>query len=134
MTPSNIGKWFIHCDTDRVEYSLTKDELENISSAAENVWKDFCIGSISVGIPCLLNAVSEICSKWPKFDVTLLLFLNVMIGGLGAILGIVFYVMWRKTKKSVRNIVDRIKNKPKVEFHPGISDIGPIEESRVVEK
>ena len=53
-------KNYIRYETERVDFSLTGEELETLKNSSQNSWKDFCIGSFAVGVPCLINAISEI--------------------------------------------------------------------------
>ncbi len=120
-------KIFMHYDPEIVCYSLTKEELSNIKNVSQNNWKDFSIACFCVGIPCSINAFSE-AYKPGQFQVTLSFNLNLVFGILGVVLGIVFLITWLSTKSSIDEIIKGIKNKPKMEIIPQVSNIGKIEE------
>ena len=124
---SSPQKIFIHYDAERVDYSLSKDELENIKSIGQNNWKDFSIACFAVGIPCLLNAISEV-SQQKVFSITLSFNLNLVIGLLGIVLGVAFLFAWQRTKSNFDEIIKRVKDKPKVELMPLVTNIGEIQE------
>ena len=48
---------YIHYDPNRIDYSLSEEELQNLANAGQNSWKDFCIFCFAVGIPCTINGV-----------------------------------------------------------------------------
>lgn len=127
MSNPSSTKSFIHYDPERVDYSLSKDELENIKNIGQNNWKDFSIACLGVGIPCLINGISEIRSQ-EAFRVTISMNLNLIIGGIGIILGIAFLIAWQKSKKSMNEIIEQIKNKPRIEFAPQITNVGEIKD------
>ena len=118
-------KSYIHYDPERVDYSLTKDELENIKNIGQNNWKDFTIACLSIGIPCLINGISEIRSQ-ASFHITLSMNLNLIVGIIGIILGLGFLIAWQRSKKSINDIIERIKNKPRIEFTPQVTNVGEI--------
>lgn len=119
-------KSYIHYDPERVDYSLSKDELENIRHASQNNWKDFSIACLAVGVPCVINAISEIFRQ-ETFKLTLSFNLNLVVGIIGIVLGIAFLLAWQKTKKNLEEIIKTIKDKPKFEFTPSVTNIGEME-------
>lgn len=120
-------KSFLHYDPVRVDYSVNKEELESLKNASRNNWKDFAIGCLAVGIPCAINALIDVFEEKP-FKITLSFNLNAIAGTLGIVLGAAFLVAWFKTKKNLDKIIQTIKNKPKIEFTPRITNVGKIEE------
>ena len=118
-------KSYIHYDPERIDFSLTGEELETLKHSSQNSWKDFFIGSFAVGIPCLLNAISEI-NKQQTFTPTLSLNLNLVLGVVGIVLGAAFLTAWRKTVKDVDRLIAKIKSKPKVEMPPTTSEVGEL--------
>lgn len=120
-------KSYIHYDPERVDYSLNKDELENIRHASQNNWKEFSIACLAVGVPCVINAISEIFRQ-ETFKVTLSFNLNLVVGIIGIVLGIAFLRAWQKTKKNLDEIIKTIKDKPKFEFTADTTNIGEMEE------
>ncbi|MCK9362456.1 MAG: hypothetical protein M0P74_02465 [Syntrophales bacterium] len=122
---------YIHYDPERVDYSLTPSELENLQTACQSNWKDFFIGSFAVGIPCLINAISEI-SKQTSYQTTLSINLNLISGILGIIMGVFFLIGWNKTKTDISEIIGTIKEKPKIPFIPGVSNVGPMKPADTV--
>ncbi|MFH1642791.1 MAG: hypothetical protein ABIC04_07900 [Nanoarchaeota archaeon] len=121
----NQSRSYIHYDLDRIDYSLTGEELEMLKNSCQNNWKDFCIGCFALGIPCLLNAISTIYSQ-TKFDPTLPIVLNLIIGISCIILSFAFFCAWYKTKIDIDEFIDKIKNKPKVSITPSMTDIGEL--------
>lgn len=107
------GGSFIHYDPERVDYSISESELEQITHCADNVWKDLFLACVSVGIPCAINAFS-LAKKPEPFVPTLEFILNLVIGILGLVLGFAFWIAWRQTKKGVNQVINNIKAKPKI--------------------
>ncbi|MGA2659566.1 MAG: hypothetical protein ABSH34_18835 [Verrucomicrobiota bacterium] len=109
------GASFIHYDPERVDYSISESELEQLRQCADNLWKDFCLACSGVGIPCLINAMS-LAKKATPFVPTLEFNLNLVVGILGITLGIAFGIVWFKTKRSSKGIIDLIKAKPEIKI------------------
>ncbi|MBI2474002.1 hypothetical protein HYV70_05625 [Candidatus Uhrbacteria bacterium] len=120
---------YIHHDPDRILYSLSEDELENLSNQAQSLWKDVCLVSFSVGIPTVINAIAEL-SNQETFQITITIFLNILIGIMGIALGIVFAIAWHRSHKSIKNVMDNIKARPKIELNPTTSNVGALEDLR----
>jgi len=97
---------FIRYNPQRVDYSAIEAELNNLREGGQNQWKDFFLISVSLGIPCLINAIHDTPEP---FKLTLALFLNYLVGILGLSLGLVFYFIYRKTRKDFNSVVDAIK-------------------------
>ena len=123
-TQSAPTNW-IHIDLERTEYALTAAELQSLQHSCDNNWKDFCIGCLALGVPCVVNAVSRAFNTIP-FTPTLEFVINLVLGSVGIVLGIAFLVAWQKSKKSVKVIVDGIKAKPRIPFVPGLSPVGAL--------
>lgn len=100
----------LYYDPRRTDFTLNEEELSRIKAASQNYWKDFCLVSISVGLPTIINACEG--TKDP-FELTLPLFLNYLFGVLGLILFFIFLILWKKTRKDLNIIIDEIKSKPK---------------------
>lgn len=122
---SKKAKSYIHYDPERVDFSLTGQELDQIINPSYNYYKDFCILSFALGIPCLINAIVEI-SKQQKFESTLSFNINLVVGIVGIFLGIFFAFSWSRSHRSTSKIIEKIKNKPKIPFEPSFSNIGEI--------
>ena len=112
-----MGRVFIRYERDRVDYSLTKEELENLKNACNSHWKDFSLTSLAIGIPCTINAVSEMTSQ-ETFQPNLALNLNLVFGVMGIALSMVFLIIWRIKKKNLNDIIKQIKRKPKLDLTP----------------
>jgi len=100
---------YLRYNLSRVDYTVTEDELARLKVTGQNPWKDFCLICVSIGIPCLINAIAT--TSIP-FSLTLGLFLNYLIGILSLMLGAAFGVMWRRASRELDNLVELIKNKP----------------------
>ena len=109
------GGTFIHYDPERIDYSISESELEQLRQCADNLWKDFCLACCGVGIPCLVNAIS-LATKTQPFVPTLEFNLNLVVASVGITLGIAFGIAWSKSKKGSRRIVELIKAKPKIKI------------------
>src|SRR4030042_3179619 len=108
---------YIHHDVDRTCYSVTEDELNSIVEKSQPLWKDVCIASLFFGLPTLINAIAETAQQTtPQFTWSLLL--NYIFGILGLALAIIFGIAWKRAHKSTKNLVEKIKSKPKIEFNP----------------
>lgn len=105
-----LAKGFIHYDPIHTVYTVTDAELSALCDDGGGVWKDLCIGSAGVGIPCLINAIS----LWPKVNVPpdISFFLNSLFCLLGLLLGIAFGISWHVTSRKNKALVHAIKNKP----------------------
>ena len=110
---NTINTTYIRYNPERIDYALTGEELEQLQNNSHSNWKDFCIGSIAVGVPCLINAFTEL-GKQQEFTPTLTFNINLVIGILGVVLGLMFLILWRKSKIECTALMDRIKNKPKI--------------------
>jgi hypothetical protein len=108
---------FIRYNPERVDYTLTGEELEQLKSSMQNSWKDFCIACLALGFPCLINAISE-ASQQKVFSPTLSFNLNLVIGLIGVLFGIIFLILWQKTKGSCDRVIEKIINKPKISIVP----------------
>lgn len=113
QSPTN----YIHYDPERVDFTLTQAELDQLCTVGQNSWKDFTIACAGAGVPCAINAAS-INASMGVFSATFGFVLNLVVGILGISLAICFGIMWYKTRNSVSTIVNRIKNKPKIAFQP----------------
>ena len=115
-----LSKSIIHFDPNRTVYAVSETELDNINSHGNSIWKDVGIAALAMGIPCLINTVSLIInSKIPdgqKFVASLDIFLNSLFGLVGLILGIVFLLIWNKSRKKKVEIIDLIKQREKYEL------------------
>jgi hypothetical protein len=108
----DAGGHFICINLERVDYSVSEHELLSLMNSSQNSWKDFCIASAGVGIPCVINAVVGI--KRAPFEIDVSLFLNTLFGIIGVVLAIVFGILWKRTATNVAAIMEAIKNKPKL--------------------
>jgi uncharacterized membrane protein YciS (DUF1049 family) len=106
-----IGEHVIRINPNRVDYTITDYELDSISEAGQNSWKDFFLVFISSAIPLLINGIPEI-NLDENFTLSLELFLNLLIGGISFIAAIICGILWLKTKKNLSEIIEKIKSKP----------------------
>jgi len=118
---------YIHYDPNRVDYSLTDEELQNLANAGNSNWKDFFIFCLAVGIPCAINAAVEI-SKQDTFVSTLSFNVNLIVGILGIILGAAFGIAWHRTRTTTDSLIEKIKNKPKVPVTPSFMNVGALDQ------
>lgn len=116
---------YIHWDPERVDYSVTPEELEKLREGGRSIWKDVCLVSVSLGIPCLINAVAE-TTRQVSFSLTFSMFLNYLTGVLGLAFGLIFGIAWRRSHQSLGAVVDAIKQKPKMEILPEAVDVGEL--------
>jgi hypothetical protein len=123
---------YIHYDPERTDYSLTGEELKELCEAGQNLWKDVCLVAVSLGIPCLINAVAETATQ-STFTLTISLFLNYLVGALGLALGMIFSIAWRRSHCSLQTLIDAIKKKPKMQIIPEITNVGPLPAARIAE-
>ncbi len=122
QTTTNIdigSSSFIRYDPTRIDYTVNDSELKSLADSSQNLWKDVCLVSISIGIPCIINAVAD--TKNP-FSLTFPLFLNYLFGILGILLGIIFFIAWRKTLNTLKDVINRIKNKPMMAVKSGSTE------------
>lgn len=125
---------FIYHNEDNEYYSLNESELNDLVTKAQPLYKDVCLISISLGIPTLLNALAE-TAKQTEFSPNWSIFLNFTIGIVGILFFFVFGWLWKQSHKSTKELLLKIKNKPKVPLNVGTSDVGALEElEKKVEK
>ncbi len=112
------GKSYIHYNPEHTDYVVNENELSKLGEAGQNTAKDFFLVTLSIGVPCFINALSEFYSipdiKKP-FQITLSLFLNFSVGVVCIILSIFFGLRWNSTKINSKRIIEAIKQKPKLE-------------------
>lgn len=118
-------KSLIHYDPERIDYSVTDGELEQLSKGNTTLWKDFCLFCLALGVPCLINAIAA--TSLTAFVLSLSLFLNYLFGVVGIILSIAFGIAWKKTHKGTTDLITVIKNKPKFELNPSTTNIGALQ-------
>lgn len=117
---------YIHYNPERVDFSATDSELEQLCRSGHNSWKDFTIACGGVGVPCILNAIT-IYQAQSQFAATLAFTLNLVVGLVGVVLSVAFGIMWYRTAADVASIVTVIKAKPRIPFQPpGVSNIGQL--------
>ncbi len=107
------SRQYIHYDPERIDFAVTGEELANLERASGSLWKDVCLVSFSLGIPCLINAIAG--TKQP-LELTLALFLNYLFGILGIAFGVIFGIAWVRNRQTVSSVIDAIKKKPKMEI------------------
>lgn len=83
-----------------------------------------CLVLGSLGIPTLINAIHDTSDP---FRWSLDLFLNYMIGLVGMVLAAVFGIAWYRTAGEAREIIDKIKSKPRHELPPNLINVGPLQ-------
>jgi hypothetical protein len=92
----------------REDFAVSEDELTMLKDYAQNHWKEFMIGSFSIGIPCGVNALANLQQPFAP------LFLNSLVGAVGIILGVAFLIAWQKTLTKLDDIFARIRAKPPI--------------------
>jgi hypothetical protein len=122
---------FIHIDPDRTLYSVTEDELTNLEKGAQPLWKDVCIASLSLGIPTIMNAITETIGQ-QTFSLGLSLFLNYLFGIIGLSLGAIFGIAWFFSAKNTSHLANRIRSKPKMELPFKTSNVGALPDPVVI--
>jgi hypothetical protein len=124
MNAANQGaKQYIYYDPERVDFSVTPEELTRLEAAGSNLWKDICLVCAPLGLSCLINAIAATTSP---FKLDLSMFLNYLIGIVGIASAVVFAIAWRRSASQFSIIVAQIKSKPKMEIAPSTSNIGQI--------
>lgn len=118
------GKQYIHYDPDRVDYSVTGEELARLESAGSNLWKDACLVCAPVGLSCLINAVANTTTP---FVLSVGVFLNYLFGILGLALAVVFSIAWNRSHKGFKAVIEAIQQKPKMQISvPATVDVGSL--------
>ena len=112
------GKNYLHYDPDRVDYAISDQELGDLELCSDNLWKDICLVSAGIGIPTLLNAISIANASLPtgqaKFVPNVPFTLNLILGIVGIAFAIGFGIAWWKTRKRAKQVIERIREKPKI--------------------
>ena len=118
---------YIRHDLDRTSYSVTEDELNGIVEKSQPLWKDVCIASLFFGLPTLINAIVE-TTQQSKPEFTWSLLLNYIFGIVGLLLSFIFGIAWRKSSRGTKNLIKKIKKKPKIKLKKNTFDIGALNE------
>jgi hypothetical protein len=117
------AKQFLHYNLERTDYSIPPEELARLESAGSNLWKDICLISGPLGLSCIIYACAATSDP---FKLNLALFLNYLFGVVGILLSIVFGIAWSKSYTQFSSIIDKIKNKPKMEIIPSTTNVGAL--------
>lgn len=104
---------YLHYDLERTDYSLSPHELRLLEASGHNSWKEFSLVACSIGLPCAINAAAVLASQ-RVFELTLGIFLNSLFGGIGLALCLCFSVLWYRHRHEMTNVIERIKQKPKL--------------------
>lgn len=80
-------KALVHYDPQRVDFTVSRDELARLRAGVSNQWKDCFLVSFSMGLPCLINGIAATPNP---FRLTVGLFLDYLIGIIGLVLAIPF--------------------------------------------
>lgn len=107
-----MGISSIHYDPNRKDYSLTPGELDQAEKGSGTYSKEFCLVGLSMGIPCVINGLTELDFDAESITITPSLFLNTLVG----IVAIGFFITnafkWRRDHVNRKTLFDGIKNKP----------------------
>ncbi len=122
---------YLHLDTERTDYSVSDEELTNLDSASRNIWKDFFIACLCLGIPTAINGFSGI--DFTNFSLTAGIFFNCLVGTIGILAAIILGIAWYKTSSKFRNVISKIKSKPRVDIseldlESLVEDVGKIDD------
>jgi hypothetical protein len=107
---------FLHYEPERVDYSVTEAELEILERGNSPLWKDITLVMFPLGISALINAIAEIRTQQGEFRVTLQMLLNLIFGIVGILLGCAFGIAWKRSGKTFKDVIARLKAKPKLEL------------------
>ena len=108
----NLQQSYIHYNPDRVDYTINNLELDLLESTGSSIWKDFFIASFALAVPTIINGYSSY-NKMTEKIFTTEIFLNSLIGGVCLIVAIICFIVWRTNRKSLKNTINQIKEKPK---------------------
>jgi hypothetical protein len=97
-------------------FELENGDFEQIRQAGQSIWKDLCLLSVPLAIPCVLNVAGEVHSQ-SAFSPTLSIFFNSLFGGVGFVLSLLSGFMWFKTYKSLDSTIERIKTERRTQSH-----------------
>jgi hypothetical protein len=104
---------YLHYRPERVDYSVTGEELERFQTAGQSLSKDVLLVSISLAIPCLINAVEETVSQ-PGFTLTLPMFLNYLVAVVAVAAAIPSLVLWLRNRRKRDILLKSLSDKPKM--------------------
>jgi hypothetical protein len=106
---------FIHYNPVRIDFAVSESELDVLKNGADSQWKDFCLACSSLGIPCIINAISEIRAM-QTFSLTLSTTLNLIFGIVGIVLGVAFGIAWKRSASGVSQLILNIKGRPRIQI------------------
>lgn len=102
----------LHIDLNKTLYTISPPELKLLEEGSSNIWKDIMLASVSIALPCLLNALNAY-NKLNTEVFTAEIFLNTLMGTIGVIFAIISAVIWRKGKSECRKLIEELKKRPK---------------------
>ena len=97
---------------DREDYVLSLEELNSFEAVSQSNARDFFLICVSLWLSCGLNSIAEYSSQ-TQTHFTLPLFFNSCICLASFCLAIYFFINWRRDKQKVKDLMGKIKNKPK---------------------
>ncbi len=118
-------KSYIYYNPERIDFTVSEEELERLCSGDRSLWRDFCLVSTSLGVPCVINALAEI-QRQTQFVVTPSVFLNSLVGTVAVFLAVCFGIQWWRTRNTIDALIKRVKCKPRLEIQPTVSQVGAL--------
>jgi hypothetical protein len=109
----NIQESYIHYDPNRVDFTINHLELDLLKLAGSSIWKDVFLTSLGLGIPTLINGFKAYSNLPPVSNITLDIFVNLLVGGISIALSIICFIVWQQNKNNFNKLIEQIKSKPK---------------------
>lgn len=110
-------------EPERILYAISDEEINKLCDGEKSLWKDFFLVAISLGLPCIINGISSPV-KGSEFPLSAVI--NYIFGGVGLILAIIFFVLWRSDSKNSDSLLSTIKARQKVQLPSNTSDVGKL--------
>jgi hypothetical protein len=109
----SLEETYIHYNPDRVEYTASESEINELEHCGNSTYKDIFLASLGIGIPTSVNAILGLSEYSKNKNITLELFINCLISCLCVFLCFIFFIFWRNNSKKYSDLITHIKNKPK---------------------
>jgi hypothetical protein len=114
----DLQESFIHYDPNRVDYTINNLELDILEQTGSSIWKDVFLASLGLGVPSIINGLTDYCNLLPPVHFTASIFLNLLVGCISFIISVICFIVWQQNKKNFKKIIEQIKKKPKYKI-PG---------------
>jgi hypothetical protein len=109
---ANLSENILHYDPQRIDYAISSLEIDSLKNFQTSIWKDVFFATSSLAIATLVNGIVLWLNLKKDEHLNLSIFLNLVVGCVCLIMGIISFSIWQSNKKSFDNLIENIKSKP----------------------